>query len=153
MEIFKDIPGYEGKYQVSKTGKIKSLGNNRTKKEKLLKANFNARGYLTVALFLNGQGKTYTVHQLVAITFLNHTLRGYNFVVDHIDDNKSNNNVDNLQIVTQRENVSKKFGKNTGIKKQGLFWNVNLSFFSFDTKEEAYLFREKMLKFAKKLQK
>ncbi len=151
MEIFKDIPEFENKYQASTKGRIKSLGNNKGKKDKILKASFNSKGYLTVALYTSGVRKTFTVHQLVAITFLNHKLNGYALIVDHRDDDKANNHVENLKIISQRSNVSKPFGKNTGIKKAGLTWNVTLTFCSFETIEEAYTFRKTLLNQANKL--
>ena len=80
MEIFKDIPGWEGSYQVSTYGRTKSLerrviGKNnsrRTLREKILKAGLNSGGYLSVVLHKDDGGKSINVHMLVAITFLNH---------------------------------------------------------------------------------
>lgn len=111
MEIFKDIPGFEGQYQVSNYGNVKSLSRLmnlkkgfRISNEKILKACIDSTGYYS----LNLNSKSYKVHALVAITFLNHIPCGYKKVVDHIDNNKLNNNLSNLQIVTNRFNVSKK---------------------------------------------
>lgn len=97
--IWKAIPGYEGKYEVSNNGEIKSLAYG---KERLLKPSIN-RGYKQVVLHKNG-GKTKWVHQLVAITFLGYTPDGHNTVINHIDNNPSNNNVNNLEITSQRNN-------------------------------------------------
>lgn len=151
MELFKNIPEFENKYQVSTTGKVKSLGNKKRKKEKLLKTSFNSKGYLTVALYSSGIRKTFTVHQLVAITFLNHKLNGYNVVVDHIDNNKANNHVNNLQLVSQRGNVQKPHGKTVGVKKQGTLWMVTVSFSSFLTQEDAINFRRSLINHADNL--
>jgi CRISPR/Cas system-associated protein Cas7 (RAMP superfamily) len=67
----------------------------------------------------NGKRKTREVHQLVAEAFLGHVPCGYKLVVDHIDNNKLNNRVDNLQLISQRENASKnminKTSKYTGV--------------------------------------
>lgn len=119
MEIFKDIPGYEGMYQVSNQGRVKSLKLN---KERILKLVDN-RGYLQVMLYNEGKFKAIKVHQLVAMAFLNHTPNGYNgLIVDHQDNNKLNNNLSNLQLVTNRYNASK--DKKGGTSKYtGVSWN------------------------------
>ena len=67
-------------------------------------------GYLAVGLSLNKKSKTRTVHQLVAITFLNHIQCGHNLVVDHIDEDNTNNKLSNLRIYTNRENLSRRGG-------------------------------------------
>ena len=66
-EIYKDIKGYEGKYQVSNLGNVKSLHYNNTNKEKLLKPVLHKDGYLFVSL---GHGITKAIHRLVAETFI-----------------------------------------------------------------------------------
>lgn len=107
-EIWKDIIGYEGLYQISSYGNVKSLGNDATRKEKILKQAVSSCGYLIVCLHKNAMQKTRKVHQLVAIAFLNHTPCGMKLVVNHIDFNRQNNNINNLEIVTARENTNKK---------------------------------------------
>jgi hypothetical protein len=102
-EIWKDIPGYEGMYQVSNFGNVKSLNYG---KEKILKCNLSDN-YLKVTLSKNNKLKNFRVHQLVAVEFLNHIQNGHKIVVDHIDSNTLNNNVNNLRLITQRENCSK----------------------------------------------
>ena len=115
MEEYRDIKGYEGFYQVSNLGEVKSLArftiqSNGVKypiKEKTLKL---GRGsvYLTANLYKGGVSKTLSVHTLVAAAFLNHTPNRYEgLIVDHIDNDPLNNRVENLQLVTQRYNVSK----------------------------------------------
>lgn len=115
FEIFKDVPGYEGIYQVSNLANVKSLSrtmynqgvNPFQSKEKLLKPKLVTNGKLVVRLFLDNKPKTFQIHQLVAMAFLNHTPSGLKIVVDHIDNNPLNNKLNNLQLITQRENASK----------------------------------------------
>ena len=114
MENWKDIKGYEGFYQVSDLGKVKSLKRWIENKgnggyfldSKLLKISLS-QGYPSVSLNKDGIGKRFRVHQLVAVAFLNHKPCGYKLVVDHIDNDKLNNKLENLQIVTSRVNTSK----------------------------------------------
>tara|TARA_R110000751_G_scaffold147276_1_gene251847 strand:- start:626 stop:1198 length:573 start_codon:yes stop_codon:yes gene_type:complete len=115
-EEFRDIPNYEGFYQVSNLGRVKSLkrsridsiGRKQQTKEIFLKPRQDKDGYLIVSLCSLSNKKTKSVHQLVAITFLNHTPNGINgLVVDHRDNNKLNNNINNLRLTTQRDNTSK----------------------------------------------
>lgn len=111
-EIWVDIPGYEKLYQVSNLTRVKSLGNNFTRKEKIKKHIVNNIGYCQVVLYKNGVQKIFHVHQLMAIVFLNHIPNKYKLVVDHIDGNTLNNSLSNLQIVTCRENKSICYRKN-----------------------------------------
>jgi hypothetical protein len=111
MENWKDIKGYEGCYQVSDLGRVTSLdridctGGKRN--GRILKQNPDGKGYLMVSLYLNGKQKTRKVHQLVSESFLNHKPYGMKVVIDHIDNDKQNNNLTNLQLITNRENSSK----------------------------------------------
>ena len=115
MEIFKDIKGYEGCYQVSNLGRVKSLhrivkrnnGNIMTIKERILKPRKGR--YYNLKLRSNGNHKTYNVHFLVAQQFLNHIPKK-GMVIDHIDKNELNNKVENLRIITHRENLMRSFG-------------------------------------------
>ena len=116
IEFWKDVVGYEGSYQVSNLGNIKSLSRlimNSGKypiisKERILKPGIDTIGYNIVVLRSNNKSKTRKVHQLVCESFLNHTPCGHKLVVNHKDLNKLNNHVDNLEIITQRENVHHK---------------------------------------------
>ena len=103
MEIWKDIPGYEGLYQVSNLGNVRSLryGNRDEVRELFLKPHTN--GYLQVELHKNGKRKMFTVHRLVAKAFVD----GYDegLMVNHIDENKKNNVATNLEWVSASQNV------------------------------------------------
>lgn len=100
-EIWKDIPNYEGLYQVSNLGNIKGIKRNIIKKQCLNK------GYKQINLCKNSDIITYPTHKLLAITFLNHKPDGHNMVIDHINGIKTDNRLENIQIITQRENTSK----------------------------------------------
>lgn len=127
QEVWKDIPNYEGLYQVSNLGRVFSLpkewvgskGCKNSHNGKLLSIYNSTKGYSRVVLINNGKRKTREVHQLVAEAFLGHTPCGFKLVVDHINNNKLNNTVNNLQLISQRENVSKniinKTSKYTGV--------------------------------------
>ena len=111
-EIWKDIPNYEGLYQVSNLGKIKSFNSGKEKELKLIK---HSKGYLKITLCKNKIQKRFLVHQLVAMTFLSHNPNGYKLVIDHINSNKSDNRLENLKIVSQRENFSKERTSKSGL--------------------------------------
>lgn len=102
-EMWKDIPGYEGLYQVSNLGNIRSLKYAGGNKVKLLKQ-ATTNGYKQVQLSKNGKGKNHLVHRLVAIAFIPNPNNLP--VVNHKDENPSNNNVDNLEWCTQEYNIN-----------------------------------------------
>ena len=114
IESWKDIPNYEGLYQVSDAGRIKSLNgfiekpNGKSIKiGKLLSICYDKRGYSSKNLFKNKKRKTFRIHVLVAMAFLGHVPCGLKIVVDHKNNNKKDNRLCNLQVITQRENASK----------------------------------------------
>jgi hypothetical protein len=102
MEIWKDIPGYEGQYQASDIGRIKSIGNDKTRKEKILKLTNHKSGYLAVNLSKNGIDKKLKVHRLILMAFVGQCPTGYECL--HLDDNRKNNNIKNLRWGTSSEN-------------------------------------------------
>jgi hypothetical protein len=118
-EIWKDVIGYEGLYEVSNLGRVKSLKYNR---KKILNPAIDSRGYLHVNISKNNICKTTKVHKLVAICFLNHIPSGMKLVVDHINNNQLDNRVDNLQIITQKENSLKSHCKYSS-KYVGVCWD------------------------------
>lgn len=122
-EEWKDIPGYQGVYQISTLGRVKSLertivyppsksypnGRTRVLKEKVLTPCVDKKGYQFVQLFTNGNFRSKKVHRLVAEAFIPNI---HNFEqVNHKDENKKNNCVDNLEWCTLIYNVNYGTGK------------------------------------------
>jgi len=99
-EIWKDIPGYEGMYQVSNMGEVRSLSWTSSREPRILKKSI-VSGYYSVTLQLDGKGKNYKVHRLVMLAFYGESPK----VVNHKDGNKLNNNINNLEYVWQKENI------------------------------------------------
>lgn len=108
MEIWKNIEDYEGFYQCSNYGRIKSLdriiiykdGISYLKHGQIIKPRKNKNGYFQVALNKNGKRKIKYVHKIIANTFLEKT----GMIVNHIDGNKENNNVTNLEWCSYSDN-------------------------------------------------
>lgn len=122
MEIWKDIKKYEGLYQISNLGRVKRLKreyhyyNHLTKRdnirivdEKILKGTIN-KGYNRICLTKDGIEKNYFVHRLVIENFVREVKDNEN--IDHIDCNKLNNNINNLEIVTATENIDRAITNN-----------------------------------------
>ena len=134
IEVWKEIRGYEGMYECSNHGNIRSLtrtiirntGIAERKNGRVLAQSKNKNGYLQVALWKNGKRKVAYVHRIVADTFLEtDDERTY---VNHKDGNRLNNRVDNLEWVTASENELHSYNKlkrkiNTvGAKKTSCKW-------------------------------
>jgi hypothetical protein len=110
MEIWKDIEGYEGLYQVSTEGRVRSLDRvikrrnhyNLTLKGKLKPLHLDKKGYQRVQLSKESKLKTFKVHRMVAMAFIDNKLNKPQ--VNHIDAIKHNNNIKNLEWVTNSEN-------------------------------------------------
>lgn len=126
MEIFKDIKGYEGLYQVSNLGRVKSLDKKVFNglsywlmRGKILKQNACFKGYKRVTIYKNKKPKTFLVHRLIAMAFLGYKGDDRMVVVDHINNIKGDNRLINLQVISNRENTSKdktnKTSKYTGV--------------------------------------
>lgn len=110
IEIWKDVKGYNGLYQVSNYGNIKSLSRiivrsngNYSSKEKLLEPQIIKNGYLVVRLKKNGNRSTKLINRLVAESFIPNPED--KLEVNHKDLNKLNNHVDNLEWSTRSENM------------------------------------------------
>jgi hypothetical protein len=110
QEIYKAIPGYEGLYEVSNMGNVKSLSrvdlrghrvNERIRRPTLV------MGYPRVCLNKDGKKKNFMIHKLMAMAFLGHKPNGHKKVIDHINNIKTDNRIENLQITTNRHNVIK----------------------------------------------
>lgn len=101
--MWKEIEEYED-YLVSDCGKVKSIKFN---KDKILSPTITGAGYYQVTLFNKGKRKSILVHHLVFDTFSELKRDGRNIMVDHIDNNKLNNHINNLQLLNNRENSSK----------------------------------------------
>ena len=133
-EIFKDIKGYEGHYQVSNLGNVRSVerqvtypsGKKWKYKSKHMKTSFH-NGYELLTLSKEGVKSRVSVHRLVATAFLGHEPCGFDVVVDHKDNDSMNNKLNNLQLISQRENCSKD-------KKSGTSKYTGVSWFSRDSK-------------------
>ena len=102
-EIWKDINGYEGLYQISNLGSVKSLKDNHGNyTEEIRNGTPNNKGYLIIDLYKNGKRKHYSIHRLVAQAFIPNPDNLP--IVNHKDENKENNNVDNLEWCTYEYN-------------------------------------------------
>ncbi len=106
-EIWKDITDYPS-YQVSNFGRIKNLNTNN-----ILKGSPTNGGYIRATLIKDKKNITKKVHCLVAIEFLNYKFDSVKSVVNYIDGDKTNNKLENLEVVTQRENKSNCFRSNS----------------------------------------
>jgi len=147
MEEYRDIPGFEGLYAVSNYGNVWSHKRNR-----LLRTGPDGSQYLTVGLMKNSKRNAMRVHILVAMAFLDHIPDGtHKVVVDHRNNDRSNNNLSNLQLTTNRHNSSKdkvrKYGAHlpTGVyitpnkrfRSRIMIDKKQISLGVFDTPEEA----------------
>ena len=106
-EVWKDIPEYEG-YQASNLGRVKSLeridARGHRLKEKILKPSIDHKGYYRVCLYKNLIGKRYYVHRFVWEAFNGSIPEGLQ--VNHINEIKSDNRLENLNLMTPKENMN-----------------------------------------------
>lgn len=112
-EIWKPIEGYEGLYEISNLGRVKSIqyfnhvNNKSYPRNKILKPLPNDRGYHRVDLSKFGRSKRYRIHRLVAEAFIPNP---NNFPeINHIDGNKQNNSINNLEWCTRKHNMKEAY--------------------------------------------
>lgn len=101
-EEWKEITGYAGKYEVSNLGRVRSI-----KRNLILKERKDSAGYPRADLYYEGKVITKRVHLLVAQEFLGYTGGDRKIVVDHINEEKDDNRLCNLQVISSRENTSR----------------------------------------------
>ena len=139
IEVWKDIPTFEKKYQVSNLGNVRALNYRRMNIIKNLKKPINNSGRHYVCL--SNKGNIFSnsnVYVLVARAFLGHKPCGYKLVVDHKDNNPLNDRLYNLQVISHRQNVSKE--KRGSSKYTGVFWDKSVdrwkSYISINKKQK-----------------
>ncbi len=112
IEFWRDVIGYEGLYQISDLGRVKSLNYSRTGKENIMKPQDNGNGYKFVRLSKNGENpKPVYIHRLVAENWIDNPLPDVFTEINHIDENRSNNRVENLEWISHIDNIN--FGNRT----------------------------------------
>jgi hypothetical protein len=146
LEIWDHIKGYEGIYKVSSKGRVLSV-----KRNKILKPCSDLGGYHFMRLYKDGKPKSFKLHRLVALTF--YFVHDGKLEIDHMDRNKTNNNLLNLRFCTRAENQSNRgIQKNNKSGYKGVSWNTQRNLWQaiitirkkqrqigcFNTKEEAY---------------
>lgn len=158
-EEFRDVPGYEGRYQVSNLGRVKTLNYKRTKQHRILKQKDSGNGYVQCSLYGKEKVSQTKTHQLVAMAFYGHVPCGHKKVVDHKNQVRFGNNADNLQIVTQRQNTNQEHLKSSS-QYVGVHWSKDRNKWrsairtnekriilgSFDNEEEASEYYQNALK-------
>ena len=104
QELFKPVLRFEGKYEVSNFGRIKSLNYGMRGKEQFRKVQTNKLGYQYISLWKDGKPNMRTVHSVVWEAFNGPVLEGYE--INHMDENPSNNRLDNLNLLTHKQNMN-----------------------------------------------
>lgn len=117
-EIWKDIKGYEGLYQVSNLGRVKNVN-----RDKVLSTRYDEKGYCTSNLFKKGSGKNFRNHRLVYEAFIGEIPQ--ELEIDHINTIRSDNRVENLRVVTHKENMN---NPNTIMKMSGKIGELSHNF-------------------------
>ena len=104
IEIWKPVAGYEGLYECSNMGRVRTVGNNKTKKTKIRKQVVTNLGYKQVQLYKDGKQKLLYVHRIVAEAFLLNT--NNKSCIDHINTDRTDNRVENLRWCTRKGNMN-----------------------------------------------
>lgn len=137
-EIWKPVVGYEGLYEVSNFGQVRTISG------KLMKCYYNRKGYKRICLSKSGKRKNFLIHRLVMAAFKGAS----DMQIDHIDGDKDNNTLSNLEYVSNIENTFRHFVRrgSSGLnvsqsgkryKSQLYYKGRNLPLGYFETKEEA----------------
>jgi len=163
-EIWKVVKGYEGIYEVSDLGRVKSIGREvlrghnylyRTK-TRILSLSTNGR-YQHIRLYKGGFSERFSIHNLVCFVFLSYERKDSKIVVDHINNVGTDNRLVNLQVISQRENLSKENrgnSKYTGVhfSKRDRNWKAYITINNkrkhlgvFDNEYDAHLEYQKAL--------
>ena len=108
-EIWKPIQGFEGLYEVSNLGRVKSIGTYNTCKKGIMRPMIDTDGYPHVRLYNSGMSRDVSIHKLVALAFLPNP-NNYKYV-NHKDEDTKNNTVDNLEWCTNSYNLAYSKGK------------------------------------------
>lgn len=144
-EIWKDIEGYEGRYQVSNFGRVRSFANHNgsiIQIPKILKENLSTEGYSRIRFYKNGVGKDYFIHRLVAKVFISNPENKP--CVNHINGIKTDNRVENLEFCTYSENTLHAYRNRLEISKKGEnVYNAKL------TNEQAKQIRKEYIPYSK----
>lgn len=125
MEEWKDIKGFEGMYQISNLGKVKTLNYKNTGEERIRANSLTKDGYLKIRLLYKGKDKTVGVHRLVAEAFIPNIENKE--TVNHIDGNKQNNIVENLEWANRKEQMVHAYKLKLKKAKKGID-NINSKF-------------------------
>lgn len=126
IEIFKSIKGYEGLYEISNYGRVKSLKKYRAKQDRIMKLVISTLGYSIVSLSINGKTKIKRVHQLIAIAFIDNPENKPQ--VNHINGIKTDNRIENLEWATAKENTQHSFKTGLQLSRKGIkHHNTNLT--------------------------
>lgn len=102
MEIWRDIPNYNGFYSVSTLGRVKTLKRKGTTKDRILKDRKHCTGYIQYRLSKKGKSKYYFGHQLVAMAFLNFVPCGIKLQIHHKNEVITDNRLDNIEVLESR---------------------------------------------------
>jgi hypothetical protein len=127
---WRTIPGYPD-YQINQFGEVKSV---KFGKERILKQR-KQQNYMRVNLFVNSKMSVMNVHILMGITFLEYNFDNKNMVIDHIDNNGRNNQLNNLQIISHRQNCTKDKKPKSGYTGVYKHWNKWRSFITHNNKQ------------------
>lgn len=132
-EIFIPVKGYEGLYEISDHGRLKSLNYNHTGLPRIMKPSVGARGYYQTVLFKNGSKEYFCIYQIVAISFLNHDLSKLDHI-HHINLDKTDDRLINLEIVSCRENIlqCKYDSISAGVSKHKNKYRARISYYGYN---------------------